>query len=405
MKPTASLFAILLATVATVTLVQTVAISLSSTQINEKAKQFTVRIDGSEAAPKGNGSGSIIGRNGNIYKVLTNWHVVSQSNNLKDYTIQTSDGHTHRVKAIQRLNGADLAIITFESSQNYTLAKLGDSQTLIEGQTIHYAGYPASKPRGYQFYSNQNINGFLPQSAVENGYGLIFTGTALPGMSGSPLLDDNGDIIGIYGRSEQNLAGGVSLYGIPINTAKQLAQQQGIDLITSVTQSTSNSQQINTLISSTTTVNYAKLRNLLAAGKFKEADDETTMAMLQAVGKEIEGFFNPEDIDQFPCEDLLIIDNLWLNYSKKKFGFSVQKDIYLSVVGAGRNYDDIWKNFADLVGWRKGGNWLRENSDLTFDINAPSGHLPSPFFPIFSYGKQIFSRIKTCNVVVQHVFE
>ncbi|MCH2247788.1 MAG: hypothetical protein MK111_24700, partial [Crocosphaera sp.] len=53
---------ILLGTIATVTLIQPVAVSLSPTEINDKAKQFIVKIDGSDAAPKGNGSGSIIGR-------------------------------------------------------------------------------------------------------------------------------------------------------------------------------------------------------------------------------------------------------------------------------------------------------------------------------------------------------
>lgn len=229
MKSTASVFAILLGTVATVTLMQTVVISLSPKQINEKAKQFIVRIDGSEVAPKGNGSGSIIGHDGNIYQVLTNWHVVGQSNNLKDYTIRTSDNNTHQVTAIQRLNGADLAIITFNSSENYTLAKLGDSQSLSEGQPIHYAGYPASKPRVYRFYSSESINGFIPSASAKDGYEIIFTGSIVHGMSGSPLLDDNGYLIGIYGQGES----GGTLYGIPINTAKRLAQKQGINLITS----------------------------------------------------------------------------------------------------------------------------------------------------------------------------
>ncbi|EHJ11510.1 tetratricopeptide repeat-containing S1 family peptidase, partial [Crocosphaera watsonii] len=217
---------ILLGTIATVTLIQPVAVSLSPTEINDKAKQFIVKIDGSDAAPKGNGSGSIIGRNGNNYQVLTNWHVVSESDNFNDYKIQTSDGTIHAVTQIKRLNGADLAIINFSSSNSYSVAKLGDSRNLTEGQTIHFSGYPAQKPRSYLFYPNQNINGFIPTASAEDGYEIIFTGAIVPGMSGSPLLNENGEIIGIYGRG----GFGGPLYSIRVNTAISLAQQQGLNI-------------------------------------------------------------------------------------------------------------------------------------------------------------------------------
>ncbi|EHJ11509.1 S1 family peptidase, partial [Crocosphaera watsonii] len=205
---------ILLGTIAPVTLIQTVAISLSPTEINQKAKEFIVKINGSDAAPKGNGSGSIIERDGNIYQVLTNWHVVSESKNLNDYTIQTSDGNEHYLTKIQQLNGADLAIIYFRSDNNYPVATLGDSSKLGEGQTIHYGGYPNKNPRIYRFFRDQSISGLLSSSQAENGYEIIFTGEAFPGMSGSPLLDENGHIIGIYGQSQQEHSGGLSLYGI-----------------------------------------------------------------------------------------------------------------------------------------------------------------------------------------------
>ena len=90
---------------------------------------------------------------------------------------------------------------------------------------------------------------------------------------------------------------------------------------------------------------------------------------------EKEGWLRIEDIDNFPCEDLSIIDKLWVKYSNGKFGFSVQKRIYQSFGGT-RSYDEkIWEKFGDKVGWRKGGNWLYYK-DITFDIKAPEGHLP-----------------------------
>ncbi|XZN93511.1 MAG: GUN4 domain-containing protein [Microcoleus sp.] len=121
-------------------------------------------------------------------------------------------------------------------------------------------------------------------------------------------------------------------------------------------------------------VDYTRLRDLLAAGKWKEADGETLKVMLKAVRREKEGWFNRESIDNFPCDDLRTIDQLWVKYSQGRFGFSVQKKIWLEV-GGKVDYETECK-LGDRVGWRKGGSWLN-NSDLTFNKQAPVGHLPA----------------------------
>ncbi|WP_228051173.1 GUN4 domain-containing protein [Microcystis aeruginosa] len=132
-----------------------------------------------------------------------------------------------------------------------------------------------------------------------------------------------------------------------------------------------------TLISRSTGVNYTNLRDLLAAGKWKEADGETSRAMLQAAKREEEGWFRYEDIENFSCEDLRIIDQLWVSASQGKFGFSVQKEIYESLGGTREYNEGVWNKFSDRVGWRKGGSWLYY-SELTFKLTAPKAHLPIP---------------------------
>ena len=129
------------------------------------------------------------------------------------------------------------------------------------------------------------------------------------------------------------------------------------------------------LISKATGVDYTRLRDLLEAGKWKEADAETTRAMLQAAGREKDGWFRSEDINEFSCEDLRIIDQLWLESSQEKFGFSVQKDIYQNLGGTREYNREVWERFGTLVGWRQGNNWLNY-SDLTFNLTAPMGQLP-----------------------------
>ncbi|MDK2411293.1 GUN4 domain-containing protein [Aphanizomenon sp. PH219] len=64
---------------------------------------------------------------------------------------------------------------------------------------------------------------------------------------------------------------------------------------------------------------------MLAAGEWKEADEETFRVMLVVANREKEGWLNVKSIDSFPCDDLRIIDGLWVKYSNGRFGFSVQK--------------------------------------------------------------------------------
>ncbi|MFN6155185.1 GUN4 domain-containing protein [Anabaena sp. AL09] len=123
-------------------------------------------------------------------------------------------------------------------------------------------------------------------------------------------------------------------------------------------------------------MDYRKLRDYLAQGKWKEANEETKRVMLAVAKREKEGFLNIKSIDNFPCEDLRTIDQLWVKYSDGKFGFSVQKRIYQSFGGTREYNEEIWEKFEDKVGWRKGGNLLYYN-DITFDKKAPEGHLPT----------------------------
>ncbi|WP_217358242.1 serine/threonine-protein kinase [Anabaena sp. UHCC 0187] len=122
-------------------------------------------------------------------------------------------------------------------------------------------------------------------------------------------------------------------------------------------------------------MDYSKLRDLLKAGNWKDADEETAQVMLEVAKREEEYWLRVEDIDNFPCEDLCTIDQLWVKYSDGKFGFSVQKKIYQSLGGT-REYDKkIFDKFIDKIGWRKGGIEL-DYEDINFDIKAPEGHLP-----------------------------
>ncbi|MDJ0634464.1 MAG: GUN4 domain-containing protein [Xenococcaceae cyanobacterium MO_188.B29] len=123
-------------------------------------------------------------------------------------------------------------------------------------------------------------------------------------------------------------------------------------------------------------VDYTRLRDYLKAGFWKDADEETLRLMLQAAGRQKKGWLNDTSVKNFPCTDLRTIDQLWVKYSNGHFGFSMQKQIWISVVSVG----GYLNNFGYRVGWLKngwlGGEWL-PHTKLTFSLSAPAGHLPS----------------------------
>lgn len=137
-----------------------------------------------------------------------------------------------------------------------------------------------------------------------------------------------------------------------------------------------NPSQPDVLLESEKGVDYTHLQDLLAEGKWKEADHETYLRMLEAVGRSKGDWIRAEELKTFPCKDLKTIDRLWVHFSNGQFGFSVQKRIWKEC-GSPKGYNDDWERFGDRVGWRKDNSWLAY-ADLHLDPNfSPEGELPS----------------------------
>jgi hypothetical protein len=128
---------------------------------------------------------------------------------------------------------------------------------------------------------------------------------------------------------------------------EKLRQEEGKQKVVSLPKKPPTSKEVE--LKSERGVDYTKLRDLLAEGKWKEADQKTGKVMCQAARRESEGWLNVESIDNFPCEDLRTINQLWLHYSNGKFGFSVQKEIYESLGGTREYNAEVWKNFGDRL--------------------------------------------------------
>jgi hypothetical protein len=98
-------------------------------------------------------------------------------------------------------------------------------------------------------------------------------------------------------------------------------------------------------------IDYTRLRDLLKAGKWRDADLETWHRMLEAVGRGKDDWIRPDELRNFPCADLKTIDQLWQHYSVGKFGFSVQKKIW-EACGSPTSSGKDWDRFCVKVGWR-----------------------------------------------------
>jgi tetratricopeptide (TPR) repeat protein len=189
------------------------------------AKRITVKF---KATNRNNiGSGFIVDKVGDRYKILTACHVIKRSNkqgciasNIRqDYKIYTHDGQEHSLIAQSlRLpnstSDTDLATIEFTSARAYLVAQLGNSQQLSIGSTVYAAGFPGNNnSSGYlapgfnvtkaeQFYFPPagTVNAHQPQQKGIASYTLSYSILTLKGMSGGPVLNDRGKVIAIHGR-------------------------------------------------------------------------------------------------------------------------------------------------------------------------------------------------------------
>jgi ligand-binding sensor domain-containing protein len=131
---------------------------------------------------------------------------------------------------------------------------------------------------------------------------------------------------------------------------------------------------------------FQQLEEYLKAKEWEKADQETYRLMMTAIGKEYGDWFSQDELRNFPCDELLAIDRLWVKHSNGLYGFSVQKQIY-EECGGKLDFtfptDDTWNKFCDRVAWKHKGSLtsysmiygknLRKADQLKYNN---SGHLP-----------------------------
>ena len=176
--------------------------------------------DGSEQEYKseGLGSGVIVRKVGTTYYVLTNQHVTGSAEKI---TVKLYNGHTIEGKLVGSDQRRDIALVSFESTEeNIIIAELGNSDAVEVGDIVFAIGSPLGyvstvtrgmvSAVGRSGGPNNNINDFIQTDAAIN-----------QGNSGGPLVNIYGQVVGINTWIASSSGGSQGLgFSIPINNVK-----------------------------------------------------------------------------------------------------------------------------------------------------------------------------------------
>jgi S1-C subfamily serine protease len=180
----------------------------SRANIQKLATSTTVRIliSNKSGTIITSGSGVIIQKQENIYTVLTNLHVLQFADRS---IVLTPDGLEHSlISKSSRFGDNDMAIAQFQSSEKYEVVQI-KREPLQVGDRVFASGFPIYRDRslvttfelGFQaFRFTEGIVSILPKKSLTQGYKLGYSNDIVVGMSGGPIFDESGFLVGINGR-------------------------------------------------------------------------------------------------------------------------------------------------------------------------------------------------------------
>ncbi len=171
-----------------------------------------------EYRSQGLGSGIIVRRDGKTYYVVTNNHVAGDATEI---SVAVDDGREFPAKLVGKDPRKDLALVSFESSDSFPIARLGDSDGVKVGDWAIAVGNPlgfmSSVTMGIVSAVGRtggpagNINDFIQTDAAIN-----------QGNSGGALVNIRGEVVGINTWIASSTGGSVGLgFAIPINNVKR----------------------------------------------------------------------------------------------------------------------------------------------------------------------------------------
>jgi tetratricopeptide (TPR) repeat protein/S1-C subfamily serine protease len=219
-------------------------------EVQTAAQQITVRV----TSAQNGGSGVLVAQKGTTYLVLTNRHVTGRDT---QFQIQTPDGQKHAARLVPNTGinpKYDLALLQFTSSKQYQLAKFKYSQEegggsvspLDPTRAIYSAGFPFDSER--LRFSNGKVSQ-LSDVPLEDGTQIGYTidrgeKELRQGMSGGPIIDAGGLVIGINTVGSNPLLPSYTYFDGSKPTAQRAVQYQqanwGIPIYNFLTQLDAN---------------------------------------------------------------------------------------------------------------------------------------------------------------------
>ena len=296
-----------------VSLTQQSLLALSQREVEEIAKQTTVkiiRIDGNNP-----GTGAIVqkqkyifkGQEGYLYTVLTNCHVFLNSKfcdqenkltpepmpNSTGYRVETSDRQQYisEISSVKIHPNADLAIFKFFSTIEYETVRIGNAEQLSGSSKVYVFGWAVpsqtSRDRRARFFGPGNVLGVDRKAA--GGYQIAHKLELVQGMSGGSLLHENGCLVGINGGGDRDPNTQViEFLSVPINL---YASWQNIQVVDDCRATPLPDNNL-----------FKTLRRLLEQGNWQRAEAETKKIMLRGTDQT---YFNGNIINNLSCSNCL----------------------------------------------------------------------------------------------------
>ena len=157
----------------------------SLAEVVERVQGGVVRV----TAGSSSGSGFIVDESG---VVVTNEHVVRGARSVG---IWLTSGRRYDGEVVARDAIADLAIVRIDSNDRFHSIAVGDPARVRVGDEVLALGFPLAGKIGSSLTVTRGI---ISSTRTANGVALLQTDAAInPGNSGGPLIDHDGNVIGV----------------------------------------------------------------------------------------------------------------------------------------------------------------------------------------------------------------
>ena len=208
-------------------------------QLCQTAAKFTVKIISGE----GWGTGILVQKQENVYTLVTNDHVLRDK--TENFVVETEDGEKHQASLLvsfhhNQITGNDLAILQFNSQKNYPIVSLAKLQ---KEERVMAVGFPidvnvtSSKKGGLTCTKLGEVSKYLARP-MRSGYQIGYKLTVFNGMSGGPLLNNHGQLVGIIGMGEPIIFVNPDIYlykdGSRVTESLDISSEKALDFLSSL---------------------------------------------------------------------------------------------------------------------------------------------------------------------------